>query len=103
MPEVIYVAADGFYELLKPGESLPEHGLLQKYVECKTKNGGDTQIVGLQSIRNPGKLLTNKQFSRHCTNSSRPLLMFYLHLSVTQAQGMKECKKVMAGKTCYPL
>lgn len=84
------MAADEICELLKPGESLPEHRLLQKHAEWKTKNRGDTQIVGLQSIRNSGKLLPNKQFSRDCTNSSRQLLMFYLHLSVTQAQGTKE-------------
>lgn len=37
---------NGFCELLKPGESQPEHGLLQKHAECKTQNGRDTQIVG---------------------------------------------------------
>lgn len=89
---VLYVAADGFCELLKAGESLPEHGLLQKHAECKTKNGRDTQIGGLQSIRNSGKLFTNKQFSTDCTNSSRLLLMSYLYLSATQAQGVKEWK-----------
>lgn len=90
MLKALYVAGDGVYELLKPGESLSEHGLLQKHAECKTKNDRDTRIVGLQSIRNSGKLLTDKQFSRDCTNFSRLLLMSYLHLSVTQAQGMKE-------------